>query len=349
MAKYIPQHLRAVAAAAAPAPATTTTTTTITTTSTGPAPAPVAAPVPVPVPAPAPVPAAAPPAPPATFQSPPHNNFLNWPYNVTRANKKNWSTALKNYRNNTSITNQDKLNRIQSYYTKVSSQLPLSYNFYKKKIALENRKKELLGKAYQQILFDERAGCVIVFSDDKALYTVAKDTGKYGFPKGEIEFILPDPTRIASVIREDSVTAALRELKEETGFYLSAIPVPKDTIQPFAANLHREVNGVIDPKHYTVNSVKKYTSKKKNYYLILFLNESSTAPGPDISTLTPNAIQENITRYIIENQCVEKTKYKYNAFSQIKFTKTKTYHGGSTRKRKQQKSRKRRSTIKRFV
>jgi hypothetical protein len=71
-------------------------------------------------------------------------------------------------------------------------------------------------------------------------------------------------------------------------------PIPTTITQPFSATLHR----LTSPEHYTIRSVKEFR-QNENYYLVLFLKEASTDPGPPLDPLTPNAIQEKIESYEI--------------------------------------------------
>lgn len=282
------------------------------------------------------------------YPYPPHNNFLAWPYDTVQAGKK-WGNALKNYKNAPGISLQNKLNRIHSYYQTIQSERPITFNFYKKAIGLMNRRKELLAAQYiangNPPIVDKKAGCVLVFADGYALYTVVDDGGqeKFGFPKGEIEFLLPNPADIRTVTRESSMLAALRELWEETGFYVglhpSLWPVPTPVFQPFAAPLHR----LQYPETYTIRGLKEYRAGG-NYYLVLFLNEPSVALGPPLVPLTSNAVQENIVRYSIRPQATYPTRNQFNDFSRIAFSEV-APGGGSrqTRKTKRRAKKTRRS------
>lgn len=245
---------------------------------------------------------------------PPSIPFLQRPYNASW--KANWET----YARDATIPLANRFHQAQQYSVAVQGLGLPAENEKKKRIAFQNRQKEFLEAAYIAAggppIIDKRAGCVIVFSDRKALYTVTKDQGveKYGFPKGEIEFVLPNPADIRTVTRENSVSAALRELREETGFQLSAIPVPTTLPQPFVATLRR----LQYPDVYTVKSVK-YHRDNENYYLILYLQEASTATGPSLLPLTSNASNEKIIRYDIRDQFTPATQLKFNAFSRISF------------------------------
>lgn len=289
---------------------------------------------------------------------PPADTFFHRVYNDS------WKTNWKGYIDNSGIPIADRYTTLRRYETLLPP-MGLTPLQKKKKIQLENRRKDLLGEAYKNKLKaivaaaaanpldatlaaaavnaaatlanqtpDLRAGCVIVFSDRKAIYTVSKENNndKFGFPKGEIEYYLTDPLDIQSVERETSLAAALRELKEETGYYPSSIPNPTPVTQPFAATLHR----LQFPEFYTIRSVK-YQVSNQNYYLIFFLDELSTYAGPPRIPLTQNAMNENIIRYEFRDQYTVPTQHLFNHFSKISFQE---YFPGGFHKISKKKTRK---------
>jgi 8-oxo-dGTP pyrophosphatase MutT (NUDIX family) len=184
----------------------------------------------------------------------------------------------------------------------------------KAKLAQAQAQGQRQGQAAVKI--DTKAATVVRFSDGKVLYTVSGKPKKYGFPKGDIE-TLEDPPKSGKYRREGSKEAALRELMEETGFH-------RDN-----TFLKRTVNGVTDPKFYTILGEKEVRQTIKigkdsvncSYY-ILQLKEKSTDPGPDLSRLTANAVNEKIDAYEIVDQydpSLRQQQRDYNQFSSFRF------------------------------
>jgi len=264
---------------------------------------------------------------------PPSLEFLNRTYykDPKTLTGNSWSTELKAVLTNQTKTNQEKLTLFEQYKAELDKKVPLSktveFNKGKKLIAIGNRIQDLAaaaaaaGAPVTPINPDTHAGVVVKFSDGKALYTVGKDTkGKdlYGFPKGKIDFEL-----IGGVSqKQTSNSAALRELKEETGFFVNGTQLQRATFDSAG-----KPTGV-DPLSYTIRTIteerRTYPMGQQTvnaYYYIIEVNESSVAKGPNLSTLTENAMQENILRYEIQYQ-YDKNRYsprQYNRFSKFRF------------------------------
>jgi 8-oxo-dGTP pyrophosphatase MutT (NUDIX family) len=202
-------------------------------------------------------------------------------------------------------------------------------DFVSKKLSVENRLHDVKVRAYLETKpkiksFPTTAGVVVVFSDGKALYTQTLD-GKYGFPKGKVEFELSDPTKIESAKPEDSVKAALRELEEEVGLHLSVddaflktmSDASMDTYTPVYEDVHLKQVGTSGFLKVTGYNKKQISHGKENlwFYLVLYVEKGST--DIDLTKLTANAIQEKIKSYSYEQQ-QDKSK-SFNEYSQRTF------------------------------
>lgn len=250
---------------------------------------------------------------------PPENAFLLEPYNDV------WKKAITNYTKNTTYTSKTRYDQLKKYNTNLKAKKAANQTFNannKKQIQLDNRLRNLLEEIFQENVTagltsnnpDSKAGVVVKFSDGLALYTVIGNV--LGFPKGEIEYVFRKPGDFTSVDKETSEEAALRELKEETGFFIDKTTTPNQ--------LKREVNGTVLPGNYTIVNTREESKKIspkagqpviKVYYYILELKESSRDPGPALTPLTPNAIKEKITQYQISPQFSGAKTPSYNYFS----------------------------------
>ena len=263
---------------------------------------------------------------------PPNNNFLKRSYYINpeataNGSPSKWRNIMKNYVEKGKDSLQNKYNRLRTYKNtlakkKAPNQDPMKTNRRKKNIAIDTRLQQLYSGVYDEKVKsgklhkneDTKAGVVLLFKDGKALYTVTQDN-TYGFPKGQVDFVLRKQNDIESVEKETSKEAALRELKEETGFYIDSTT---NTVK-------REVKGQTLSGQYTIDKIEYATKehtvktkKEKCYYLIIKLNENSDVKtGPSLDELTENAKKENIKEYKIEQQ--NKFGIKYNWFSNEKF------------------------------
>jgi 8-oxo-dGTP pyrophosphatase MutT (NUDIX family) len=253
--------------------------------------------------------------PPVPVITPPNNAFLYEPYGD------DWKKQITAYAKNTRITSKNRYNRLKKYNTNLKAKkgVNVTYNMgNNKQIQLDNRFENLFEQVYQAKVaagtlknnLDTRAGVVVKFADGFALYTDI--SGTLGFPKGKIDYVLQIPNDIASVEKETSKEAALRELKEETGFYIDG------------PQLKREVNRTILPGNYTIKTInedRKIVSPKSGqyenaYYYIIELKEKHTDPGPPLTPITPHARKEGVSSYKLSGQFGKPgAAPKYNYFS----------------------------------
>lgn len=242
---------------------------------------------------------------------PPDNAFVYRNYRPSPNTKPTWGDLLKEYASSKAINTNTKLARLESYKAKlINDKIPDPEG--KKRIAFGNRIKELLTEKLKEqqaaaaasgaaaasaLPQDTKAGVVIRFSDGQALYVIT-ESGALGFPKGSIDMIRHPATGAA--YRETSREAALRELKEETGFEVqgSTLKRKEDPSQAFLPGQYtitgiREERRVVQPK-------KGQTEKA--YYLIFDVSEDSKVVEPDIKNRTPAAMKEKIQGYRISPQ-----------------------------------------------
>ncbi len=273
---------------------------------------------------------------------PPDPAFVNEPYYVGGDGV--WNETLRVFANDMSISAQIRYNVLMSYYIALIGRP--GEDARKKLISINNRIQDILKESVTGPTHTfTRAGAVVIFSDGLALYTgIPKNPQNpfsnldFGFPKGEIEYDMYHGNDVSSSFQEPAHKAALRELREEAGFTLSVdLPSePTDAFQAHNALLQRresgDYSGPILPSSYTVIGYNRHTVGS-NYYLLLYLSEPSTAAGPDLTNMTPNAQSEGITVLRILPQG---GPYKFNKFSSLTFPYRSS--GGKRRKTRRAKS-----------
>jgi 8-oxo-dGTP pyrophosphatase MutT (NUDIX family) len=191
-------------------------------------------------------------------------------------------------------------------------------NSLEKERSVRNRKRELLINAYYQqnptAKQIEKVVCCIIRgakkgdppSDGFAIYVNNSSIGKLGFPKGDIEYFVTDPTDIHTVQRETPLMGAFRELLEETGFE------PKGTIDfsiyphSFTLEYSGDVLNIVNSKAVVEGNV---------FYLVLF-TDTNAPLKPDVP---PTARLENIDYKKWNKQSTSLTKHDFNVISQKTF------------------------------
>jgi hypothetical protein len=204
-----------------------------------------------------------------------------------------------------------------NHYTRHLKNIKDKENLKSKGIQLANRLHELKRKVFlHQTKIPEsdiidKVGTVVVRSDNKALFTtIEKDSAiKYGFPKGQYEYIVTNPSDIHTVRGEGLAAGSLRELYEETGFkFKGKINVAKDS---YTGILERTMDGKKDILPILGGSYKMIGN---GYYLVLYVESSENLTSNDVP---PN--DENITTIVWENQYTEASSRSYNSFSKHRF------------------------------
>lgn len=188
---------------------------------------------------------------------------------------------------------------------------PTIPNSLEKERSVRNRKRELLIKAYYQQnptakQIDKVVCCIIRKSDGFAIYVNNSSNGKLGFPKGDIEYFVTDPTDIRTVQRESPLMGAFRELLEETGFE------PKGTVDfsiyphSFTLEYSGDVLNIINSKAVVEGNV---------FYLVLF-TDTNAPLKPDVPS---TASLESIDSKKWNKQSTTLTKHDFNLISQKTF------------------------------
>ena len=190
-------------------------------------------------------------------------------------------------------------------------------NLKSKGIQVTNRLHELKRKIYiQKTKLPEsdilnKVGTVIVRNDNKTLFTTIEKGSeiKYGFPKGQYEYIVTNPSDIHTVKGEGLASGALRELEEETGFkFKGKINVANDS---YTGILERTMEGKKDILPILGGS---YRIIGDGYYLILYVESHENLKS---NSVPKN--EENITQIVWENQYTEGSSLSYNSFSKHRF------------------------------
>jgi 8-oxo-dGTP pyrophosphatase MutT (NUDIX family) len=252
--------------------------------------------------------------------------FTDTLYDSTKIDGKTWNQAFKDCIQAKPI---HEAFTILTNYSNLLHKLKGS-DLTSKQITVENRLHEVKVRAYLETKYGKKppkydfpthAGTVIVFSDTKALFTQTND-GKYGFPKGKLEFQLSDPTKIETAHPEDSVKAALRELEEEVGLKPSTEdiflkPTPMDTYVPVYDDVR--INQIGTPGYVKVTGYEKklipYGKENRWFYFILYVEKGTH--DIDLTKLTANAVKEKINAYSYELQ--QDPKLVFNQYSQKTF------------------------------
>lgn len=158
---------------------------------------------------------------------PPSNEFLNVPYRGAV----DWSQVFKDYINDNGRSFEERWHTLKEYNRILEARRAAlgaaaedNLDLFKKRVAVGNRKQDLLGNFLQnrrrQAKQLDSAGVVAIRDDNQVLY-VTSPTGSVSFPKGHVDLVLDWGSETLEPAREeDGDEAALRELKEESGFVL---------------------------------------------------------------------------------------------------------------------------------
>jgi hypothetical protein len=216
-----------------------------------------------------------------------------------------------------------------------------------KRYSVQNRKRELLIKAYNLQNPDtvkvDKVACCIIRPDNKGLF-VKNNLQQLGYPKGDVEYFLTDSTDINTVYRESLTLGALRELEEETGFQMTGgdfRTVPMNVVLQYNTDTLHINNAKTEFNLITFIS-GRYTLTYNTFYLILYTN--TVTPLTDL-TLPPTAASDNIIEKLWEEQYKSSrdAPIKFNEYSKkpqrhhsrppsIPSQKANTYLGGARRK-----------------
>lgn len=186
-----------------------------------------------------------------------------------------------------------------------------------KGIQVGNRLHDLKKKIYSRIHNIpekeqiDKVGCVVVRHDDKALYTTkdSDETITLGFPKGQYEYKLRNPSDIYTVYGEGYAAGAIRELQEETGFeFEGKINLMGDV---YTGVLYRTYEGKKETLPILGGSYKIIDDR---FYLVLYVQSTEDLKSNKVPENT-----EHITGIVWEHQYTKDSPRHYNSFSKQRF------------------------------
>jgi hypothetical protein len=158
----------------------------------------------------------------------------------------------------------------------------------------------------------DKVGCVVLRKNNDALFTTVKDDDgdvKFGFPKGQFEYKLTNPSDIYTVYGEGYANGALRELKEETGFSFTGKINIRENI--YTGVLERSKNKQTDLLPILGGT---YHLQGDRFYLILYVKSHKDLKFHEI----PDN-EEGITSVVWQKQYTSDSTRKYNSFSKVRF------------------------------
>lgn len=231
-----------------------------------------------------------------------------------------------------------------NHFERLLATMPQNLDTEKKKLSVENRKKELMEKARKAFqagnprTFD-KAACVIIRPDNQCLYVYNKWNSKLGYPKGDIDIFLQNPNDINTFHLETPVEAALRELKEETGFTIST-PFDFSTApHTFTLTTGTDTLNIINSR-VEQDIIRYGKDSYRTFYLILF---TSTNVPLNSSSVPAKAQSEGIISKHWEIQYTAGNRVPYNEYSKLNIPydtifdatpkkRVNTYMGGGKRR-----------------